>query len=448
MVRKAKQIVIDYEPRSAFMPFHERTQRWAVLVVHRRGGKTVAVINDLIKRAVECRNKSPRYAYVAPTYSQAKDVAWAYLKRYVSSIPGVVISEAELHVTLPGDRRIRLYGADNYERLRGIYLDGCVIDESADLHPLAWSQVLRPALADRQGWCVWIGTPKGRDSFYELFKAATEGQSDTFSMLLPASKSGLIPAEELADAKRQMILTLGRQMGEAAYNQEFECSFDAPRQGAIYAAEVVIARGEGRINPNVLKYDELETYAAFDIGAPSNTKCWIFQVVGDAIKFLQCESGSDECATPAAWVKRLRDMKYNWNRIFLPHDGETLWRRALLDAGWGAVACLPRQSREWDNIEIALGSFKRCYFNSTGCERGLDALEAYRAKEENDGVTIRNVPVHDWASHASTAFGYAHQAIRLGMLAGRAAMPSRAVGHKPRVLTGLRRNEPKGRQWI
>src|SRR4051812_27347821 len=103
--------VIPYLPREAFRAFHARTERWAVLVVHRRAGKTVAAINDLIKGALTCTRQSPRFAYVAPTYSQAKDVAWGYLKRFCAPLGGIV-SEGELHVTLPGDRRIRLYGAD------------------------------------------------------------------------------------------------------------------------------------------------------------------------------------------------------------------------------------------------------------------------------------------------------------------------------------------------
>jgi len=415
-------VIIPYRPRSQFIPFHERHQRWAVLVVHRRGGKTVAVINDLIKRALECTKVAGRFAYLAPTYAQAKDVAWAYLKRFVAPLPGVLISESELHVTLPNGARIRLYGADNYERLRGIYLDGCVIDESADMAPQAWSEILRPALADREGWCVWIGTPKGRDSFWRLWKDA-QGRADWFTLLLTASESGLLPQAELDDALRQMIAIQGEQRGRAAYAQEFECSFDAPTPGAIYGAHVTKARATGRISDTVLHYPQLPVYSAFDLGAPANTKCWLFQAVGDRIQFLEALTGDDEYATPAAWVKRLKDKTYNWGGHFLPHDGETIWLKAMQEAGLRGIAVLPRSINEWDNINTAIAAFPMCWFAAKGCEDGLDSLEAYRAKEEADGITIRNVPVHDWASHSSTAFGYAHQAIKLGMLVDRSAMP-------------------------
>lgn len=389
-----------------------------MLVVHRRGGKTVAVINDLIRRCLLCDKPSPRMAYIAPTYSQAKDVAWAYLKRFASGIPNTVISESELHVTLAGDRRIRLYGADNYERLRGIYLDGCAIDESADMAPAAWTEVISPALADRQGWCVWIGTPKGRDSFYKLWVTAST-DPNYFTMKLPASESGLLSAEELQSQRQRM--------SEAQYNQEFECSFDTPAQGAIYAREVDKARAGGRIGSTVEHYPQLPVYSVFDIGAPLNTICWLFQAVGDRLNFLECLRGGDDCKTPAQWVARLKAKPYAYGSHFIPHDGDTIWKASMKEAGLSHVVVLDKPSNVWDNISDAVDAFPRCWFAKEWTKVGVEALEAYRSKEERDGASINNIPVHDWASHASTAFGYAHQAIRRGLLVDRSAM---AVGPK------------------
>ena len=406
-------ITIPYAPRAAFLPFHRRTQRWGMLVVHRRGGKTVAVINDLIKRALECVKPSPRFAYIAPTYTQAKDVAWGYLKRYAMCIPGAVASESELWVTLPGDRRIRLYGSDNYERLRGIYLHGCAIDESADMAPAAWTEVLSPALADQQGWCVWIGTPKGRDSFYKLWRDACSN-ADWFTMILPASVSGLLPVDELESQRQRMT--------EAQYAQEFECSFDLPAAGAIYAQEVDKARAGGRVTDTVLHHSTLPVYSVFDIGAPLNTVCWLFQSVGDRLNFIECLRGGDDCKTPAQWAAVLRAKSYNYGAHFIPHDGETLWRNLLQDAGLQYVVVLDRPINVWDNINDSVDAFGRCWFNAAACKHGLESLESYRSREERDGVSVTNVPVHDWASHASTAFGYAHQAIRSGKLIDRSTI--------------------------
>lgn len=212
-------VTLPYEPRPAFQPFHERDVRFAVLVCHRRAGKTVATVNDLIRRAVECDRPAPRYAYIAPLFRQAKDIAWDYLKRYTAPIPGSVINEGELRVDLPGERRIRLYGADNPDSLRGLYLDGVVIDEPAQMKPALWQEVLRPALADRGGFAVFIGTPKGRNWFYDLYRRA-EKEEAWFTLSLPASRSGILRAPE--------ITALTQDMAPALIAQEMECSFEAP----------------------------------------------------------------------------------------------------------------------------------------------------------------------------------------------------------------------------
>jgi len=175
-------IIIPYTPRKAFVQWHSRSQRWSVLVVHRRGGKTVSGINELIKEAMKCQLKAPRFAYLAPYRKQAKEIAWDYLKQYTAPIPGRVVSESELHVKLPNEGRITLYGADNAEALRGIYLDGIIIDEPADMDASVWSSVIRPALSDRRGWATWIGTPKGRNSFFRLYDRAVN-DPEWFTMI-------------------------------------------------------------------------------------------------------------------------------------------------------------------------------------------------------------------------------------------------------------------------
>jgi len=211
----------------------------------------------------------------------------------------------------------------------------------------------------------------------------------------------------------------------------------APFTGAIYAPDVDKSRQAGRIADTVGHYEGFPVYTAFDIGAPANTWCWFFQVIGDRINLLEALVGGDDCNTPSEWATRIKAKAYNYGGHFLPHDGETLWRRLLNEAGLKGVVVMSRIVNEWDNVNDALSAFNRCHFHKTNCERGIDSLEAYRAKEEADGVTIRNVPVHDWASHASTAFGYIHQAIRLGLLVDRSAMPTKPGGGVVKVHTGI-----------
>src|SRR6185369_320420 len=153
---KPRTVAIEYAPREAFLPFHNRTQRWGCLVAHRRAGKTVAAINDLIKGAIECKSRSPLFGYIAPFRAQAKSVAWEYLKFYARPITRKV-NESDLIVTTVTDAEVRLFGADNADALRGLGFDGLLMDEYGDFRPSVWGNVIRPTLADKQGWAVFMG---------------------------------------------------------------------------------------------------------------------------------------------------------------------------------------------------------------------------------------------------------------------------------------------------
>ena len=167
-MERLEVVELDYSPRQVFKQFHYREQRWAIIVAHRRCGKTVACINDIIRKALIEEKHDGQYAYIAPYYAQAKSIAWAYLTRF-SSPALIKKNESELWVQLENGAKIRLFGADNPDALRGMYLDGVVLDEYADMKPSVWGAVVRPLLADRQGWATFIGTPKGHNSFWDIY---------------------------------------------------------------------------------------------------------------------------------------------------------------------------------------------------------------------------------------------------------------------------------------
>ena len=222
-------ISLGYQPRPQFVAFHERKERWACIVAHRRAGKTVACVMELIDSALRCKKEAGRFSYMGPTYTQTKDVVWQYLKRFTADIPGVEQRESDLMVTFPNGARVRLYGCDNFDRLRGTYNDGLILDEFGDMDPRAWPEVLRPSLADRRGWAVFIGTPKGRNHFHEVYKIS-ETDPDWFSLVLRADRTGLLPQSELDEMRRMMT--------EDTYQQELLCSFEAAIRGAIYRSEL------------------------------------------------------------------------------------------------------------------------------------------------------------------------------------------------------------------
>jgi hypothetical protein len=430
-------LTIEINPRPQFLPYLKRKERWACLVVHRRGGKTFACCQDLGARAMTNKRAGapPRYAYVAPTRDQAKDIAWPYFEQFFSPLPGVEFSLSELKVTLPNKASIRLYSGDNYERMRGIYLDGVILDEFADIDPAAWSTVIRPCLADHQGWATFIGTAKGRNEFFRVHELA-KADPRWFSMLLKASESGLINAEEM----REILLDTPRDK----YLQEYECDFSVAAPGAIFVEDLEQARKEGRVNPDVMHYEGFPVYTTFDIGAPINTKCWIWQIIGDRIKFLHCLTGTQEISTPARWAKLLIEefaekRRYKFGCHFLPHDGESYWLPAMHEAGVSNTECLIKPTSEWDTINEARRMFSRFQFNADECSQGIMALESWCSREKDKGATIDNKPEHNWASHWGTAFAYAAWAIKQGRATNRAAMPERAKSSKDiPILTGVR----------
>jgi hypothetical protein len=234
------RIVIPYAPRGQQFDMHRgmESKRWSAIVAHRRFGKSVCVVNHLIKQALTTPKRKPFFAYLAPYYNQAKAIAWEYLLYYTSTIPGRSVNRSELSVTLTlpdygireNSSTIRIFGADNPDSLRGLYFDGTVMDEFGDMKPEVWDTVLRPALADRQGWGVFIGTPRGRNRFWELY---TRGMADPawFTATYRADETGVLPTSELAALKAQLT--------ESQYAQEFLCSFDVSSDNILIPLQMI-----------------------------------------------------------------------------------------------------------------------------------------------------------------------------------------------------------------
>ena len=190
----------------------------------------MGTVNHTIKMAVINDRVMPRYAYVAPFRNQAKNIAWNYLKYYTHVIPGIKVNEADLYVELPSKHkgspgaRIYIMGADHPDALRGTYWDGVILDEYAQIKPILWNEVIRPAIADRGGWVIFIGTPKGQNQFYEIYQKAQK-EEDWYCCMYRADESGLF-----ADGGRygpDELEAMKRDMSEDAVRQELYCDFTA-----------------------------------------------------------------------------------------------------------------------------------------------------------------------------------------------------------------------------
>ena len=394
-------VELKYRAREQFIPFHTRTERWSCLVAHRRAGKTLACLYDLVDAALRCKEENPRYAYITPFYAQAKDVAWTYIKEAVGPLMqyGAEVNESELRVDLPNGARLRLYGADNYDRLRGIYLDGVVLDEFADMDPRAWSEVIRPALSDRKGWATFIGTPKGENTFFEIWQDAQD-DPDWFSLMLKASDTGLIDKEELNAAKRAMT--------HEQYRQEYECSFQAAIVGAYYGKLMEDAEAAGRIGPIPVE-GAVKVHTVWDLGIGDSTAIWFYQAVGKEVRVIDYYEASGVGLDH--YFKVLEDKDYLYGNHYLPHDvevrelGTGRSRKETLNDLGIKVKVVKKLSIE-DGINAARKILPRCWFDKDKCSTGIKALRQYRTEFDEKRKVFRLRPLHDWSSHAADAFRY------------------------------------------
>ncbi len=387
-----------YLARPQFLSLHRRTQRWGAAVCHVRAGKTVACINDLVDAALRCRREKPRFAYVAPYRSQAKDVAWDYLKQYTSAIPGAVANESELRVDLPGGRRVRLYGADNYKTIAGIYFDGVVLDEYGDMDPRAWKEVIRARLSDRLGWALFIGTPKGVNHFADLWEKALRDPA-WFTLLLRASQTGILEQAELDDARKQMA--------DEDYQAQYECSFAASVVGSYWGKQLQIAKDEGRICA-VPYQPEVGVDTWWDLGV-DNMAVWCTQDIGRELHVIDYLEGEGE-GMPA-YARALHARGYVYRSHNAPHDAQgreigTGKSRIETAAALGLTFTLVPNLDVGDGIDAARSFLNRCWFDAAKTEAGRLALASYRKQWDERRKTFFNQPRKDWSTHGADAFRY------------------------------------------
>jgi len=392
-------IEIPYKPREHQLKVHELLdgKRFAVVVAHRRFGKTVAALNHLIREAVLNEKETPRYAYIAPTYGQAKRVAWDYLVKYTTPLGGTN-NISELRVDFWG-RRIQLYGSDNPDSLRGQFFDGVIIDEVGDQNPKIWTDIVRPALTDRKGWCLFIGTPKGHNHFKELRDRA-EKEEGWGLLEFKASETGVVDETELKAAKNEM--------GEDKYRQEFECSFDAAVEGSYYG-QMLNELEEKKHMQEIPREEISRTFTAWDLGMGDSTSIWVAQLVGSEVRLLDYYEnhgvGLDH------YVKWIKDNDYTKAEHILPHDvrvrelGTGKSRLEMLEESGLQVKIAPRMGLD-DGIQAVRRLLPRCWFNVPQVQNGLNCLRNYRRDYDEKRKIFFERPLHDWSSHGSDSFRY------------------------------------------
>lgn len=253
-----RTIDLGYRPRRWQGLVHVQRKRFTVVAVHRRGGKSEVAIMELIHAALNFKAELGLFFYVAPLLKQAKIIAWQRLKQRCGPLiaAGLAeVNESELYIRFShNNATIRIYGADNPDAMRGVRLDGVVVDEVAQVKPETWEDILQPALADRKGWALFIGTPNGLNLFSDLFFKALDGREDWHAARFTVYDTNALDADEVARIKQDS--------SEQSFAREMLCDFSASGDDQLLsmteieeAARREIQTGELRFSPIILGVD-------------------------------------------------------------------------------------------------------------------------------------------------------------------------------------------------
>lgn len=411
-----KRVTIPYKPRELQQEIHQAIRtpagrvRFVVLAVHRRFGKSVLAINELIDGALTNPLHNPRYFYIAPTQKQARSIAWDYIKEFTRDIPDMKYYETDLRCEFPNGARIQLTGAENFEVIRGNYIDGCVMDEFGNMNPLAWREVIRPAMSDRMidgkpsGWVIILGTPNGKNHFFDIYREA-QSKDSWLARTYAVSETKLIPEGELEDARSTM--------GEEEYLQEFECSWQAAVRGSYYGTEVSRVFKDGRVL-NIPLARQLPVDISFDLGMDDATSLWFSQSVGNELRLIRYHEWTN---TPLLDIldelRRPPFDQYRYGECWLPHDAEVrsmndgITRTETIEASnmFQEVTVTTRIPVA-DGINAVRQLLPRCYFDKNNAMGGLDCLDNYSKKYDPKTGVYKDTPNHNKFSNGADSFRY------------------------------------------
>lgn len=411
-------IDFNYRPRPLQAELHRAVKRFNVLVCHRRFGKTVFSVADMIDQGMRLYQSRklprPRFAYIAPDYGLAKKIAWDYFKSFLKDVPGYDPNENELRIdiSLFGDKtdtlRFQLWGAEKPDKLVGTYLDGAILDEYGVMNPTTWTTAIRPQLSDKDRvkvhppWAHFIGTPRGKNSFYDLYKYARDGNDpEWFQRILRASETGYVDAAELASARRTM--------SEEEYLQEYECSFEAAIKGAYFSKIIADIEGKGRVRQ--VPYDPaLGVMTAWDLGINDSLVIWFAQRLSSEVRIIDYLEMKDMPDGLHDVVRALKERPYVFTSHFLPHDvavrelstGKSRLQ-SLQRLGLRGIEVIPRLTLN-DGINAVKNLLPMCWFDSEKTYVGLEHLRNYRREWDDKAQVFKDRPLHDQASHAADGF--------------------------------------------
>jgi hypothetical protein len=433
-------ITIPYKPRTWAKRLHASPKRFAALVLHRRAGKTTAVINHHQRAALDDAWERRRllslrpdltdaqlqevihppggrhYGHVMPLRTQAKLVVWDKLKYYAQVVPSIRFNESELLIRYPNGNKLQLFGADDPDALRGPAFSGLSFDEYSQQPRNIFSEVLSKALAEHLGYAIFLGTIKGKDHLYQTHEVA-KGSPDWFALWQDidrsiATEDGVtVQLLQQAMGDDRMLVAQGL-MTQDEFDQEWYLSPEAAIQGAWFMKEMAAAKKDGRITRVPIEA-ALPVDTDWDLGIDDAMAIWFSQSLRSGeVRLVDYYEASGEGLQHYIQVlaEKRTERHYVYGKHYPPHD------IAVRELGTGksrkdtAAVLGLKFEHPMPPLELADGInavrllLAQCWFDAERCAKGIEALRHYRKSFNVRLDQFTGTPVHDWASHGADAF--------------------------------------------
>lgn len=349
-----------------------------------------------------------------PEYEQARKAIWSAvnphtgIRRIDEAFPPAIrenTNDQSMFIRFRNGSTWQVVGSDSYNSLVGAPPAGVVISEWSLADPAAWAY-LSPILAENDGWALFLYTSRGKNHGHSLWQSA-KTRPGWHVERQTVENTGVFTAAALADAKADLIALYGEEDGEALFEQEYYCSFEAAVIGSYYGRLLTRLERDGRIT--AVPYDpSLPVSTGWDLGIDDATAIWFVQVAAREVRVIDYLEFRGRSLTEIA--KEVLAKPYVYQDHYLPHDVETremstakTRKETLESINLRPVrpgSRLPVQ----DGINAVRNLLPRCVFDEKRCEKGLNALREYRVEYDEKSKSPRKTPLHNWASHPADAF--------------------------------------------